>query len=230
MRVLKWILLASALSTGSAFAADLAPQPVQPMAPTYLPFSWTGFYVGAQAGYLWGDSTLDGFGGGSASVDPDGAFGGVFAGYNYQFGGGFVVGAEADINFAGAESDNNGLGPLAPLASASTELNWFGSARLRAGYAFDRFLPFVTAGVAFADYSGTSIAPGFSGEIDESRVGWTVGAGLEYAFTDNLIGRIEYRYADYGNESRSGPFAFPGDPVRLDLKTSDIRVGISYKF
>jgi outer membrane immunogenic protein len=151
-------------------------------------------------------------------------------GYNHQFDGNFVLGAEVDANFSGANSDNNAFPAILGLGlTASSDLKWFGSARLRAGYAFDRLLPFLTGGVAFADYSGKTNDPA-NGKISDTRVGWTVGAGLEYAITNNLIARIEYRYADYGRDTRSGPFAAGGDPVRLDLKTSDVRVGISYKF
>jgi outer membrane immunogenic protein len=87
----------------------------------------------------------------SSSLDPKGAFGGGYVGYNYQFSGGFVVGAEADINASAAKSDHNAFpaGPFGPGFSGEGDLKWFGSARLRVGYAFDRFLPFVTGGVAF---------------------------------------------------------------------------------
>jgi outer membrane immunogenic protein len=66
-------------------------------------------------------------------------------------------------------------------------------------------------------------------EKDLDKAGWTIGAGLEYAFTDNIIGRIEYRYADNGHESRSGIFLFPTQPARVDLTTNDVRLGLAYK-
>jgi outer membrane immunogenic protein len=110
---------------------------------------------------------------------------------------------------------------------ASGDLEWFGSARLRAGYAFDRFLPFVTGGVAIGRYSGTENG---TLENSENMVGWTAGAGLEYAVTDNLIARVEYRYSDYGRKSQPAPFSFEGQQARLDLTTNDVRVGLSYKF
>ncbi|MER9841262.1 porin family protein [Mesorhizobium australicum] len=146
-----------------------------------------------------------------------------------KFDGNYVVGVEADINFADSKSDDNAF-PAFPGAFASSDLQWFGSTRLRAGYAFDRFLPFVTGGVAFAKYSGATNFLGGSSEISDTRVGWTLGAGLEYAVTDNLIGRVEYRYSDYSRGSVSPPFSFPTQPVGLDLKTNDVRVGLSYKF
>jgi outer membrane immunogenic protein len=231
MRALKFALFASLAIATPTLAADLSPQPAQPEA-----YNWSGIYVGAQAGYVWGNSTYDGAGSpagppfSSTSVDPKGGFGGAFVGYNYQLDGNYVVGVEADINFTNAKSDHNAF-VLDPGVFGSSDLKWFGSTRLRAGYAFDRFLPFVTGGIAFAKYSGAANFPGgFTSEISDTRVGWTIGAGLEYAVTDNLIGRVEYRYSDYGRKSLSAPFFFPEQAARLDLNTNDVRIGLSYKF
>ncbi|MBZ9743312.1 MULTISPECIES: outer membrane protein [unclassified Mesorhizobium] len=234
MRALKLALLASLVIATPALAADLSPQPTEPVA-----YDWTGVYVGAEAGYVWGSSTYDSAGSPagppytSASLNPKGAFGGAYVGYNYQFDGNYVIGVEADANFASAKADNTFSG-FPPPAFASSDLKWFGSARLRAGYAFDRFLPFVTGGLAIGKYSaGTSLSP-FLGsppsEISDTMVGWTAGAGLEYAVTDNLIARVEYRYSDYGRQSQSTPFIFTTQAARVDLTTNDVRVGLSYKF
>lgn len=230
------LLLASAvaLMSSTAFAADLAPAPYEPAAPVYLPFSWTGFYVGAQAGYLWGESKggayfrANGAVDVDGSVDPDGFTGGVHAGYNYQFDQ-FVVGVEGDVNFSGADSGRVALS--APGNFASSKLTWEGSARLRVGYAFDRFLPYVTGGVAFGEYEFKPFYAGVGQVLNNSttHVGWTVGAGLEYAFTDNITGRIEYRYTDFGEEKYAIP-GFPAEESKVDLQTHAVRVGISYKF
>jgi outer membrane immunogenic protein len=139
-------------------AADL-PAASEPVTPVYLPFSWTGFFVGAQVGYAWGDSKMDfptGFLPGFVPLDRDGVFGGAYAGYNYQFNGGFVAGVDADINFgdvsgSGVYTFNNGLGSF-PFQRADSQLDGFGSARLRLGYGIDRFLPYVAGGIAFGDY------------------------------------------------------------------------------
>ena len=228
MRTLKWILLATVMSTGTAFAADLAPQPVEPAAPVYLPFSWTGFYVGAQVGYAWGNadhSVLAGTGTGSS--DPDGVVGGVFAGYNYDFHP-FVVGVEADVEASRAEGDF--FNPAGASLAGSTDLNWQGSLRARVGYSFDRALIYATAGAAYGnfDFQGGPI-PATQGEFSKDLWGWTAGAGVEYAFTDNIIARLEYRYTDFG--STSGVIApFPVSMTVKDAQFSTVRVGISYKF
>ncbi|MGX8013284.1 outer membrane protein [Mesorhizobium sp. ORM8.1] len=230
MRALKFALLSSLAIASPALAADLSPQPIQPVA-----YDWSGIYVGAQAGYVWGNSTYDGAGSPagppfiSTSVDPKGAFGGAFVGYNYQFDGNYVVGVEADANFTNAKGDGSFTGAPSTVFPSS-DLKWFGSARLRAGYAVDRFLPFVTAGLAIGHYSGAFNFPGGSIENSDTMVGWTAGAGLEYAVTNNLIARVEYRYSDYGRKSQPAPFNFPGQQARLDLTTNDVRVGLSYKF
>ena len=134
MRALKFALLASLAIATPTLAADLSPQSAQPEA-----YNWSGIYVGAQAGYVWGNSTYDGAGSpagppfNSTSVNPKGGFGGAFVGYNYQFDGNYVVGVEADVNFADAKSDHGvfvGAIPLPPSIFASSDLKWFGSSRL----------------------------------------------------------------------------------------------------
>lgn len=231
---MKSILLASTVligSIGAARAADFA-------AAAPAGFVWTGGYVGLQAGYAWGKAV----GGayriptGEAAVlgnlDPDGFLGGVHAGYNYQFGNGFVLGGEADLTFADIKGSARLDYPNGPSDgnSATSRMNWNGSVRARAGYAIDRFLPYVTGGVAFGryeyvpDYNATPPLPG-----SKTKAGWTLGAGVEYALTDRLTTRFEYRYTDYGDAT----YAIAGIPnhvSRVDLKTNDVRLGISYRF
>ncbi|QEN84945.1 porin family protein [Labrys sp. KNU-23] len=237
-----------AMSTGMAMAADLAPQPTEPVAPIATAYDWTGFYVGAQAGYGWGtahevvNGVLPIFQPEAIVTNrPKGVFGGLHAGYNYQFGGNFVLGAEADINISAMKSSDKPVTPAGLIAVAgypvplagNTKQKWFGSARLRAGYAFDRFLPYVTGGIAYGD-----VTAGFNGingnqvtaSVSQAKVGWTVGAGLEYAFTDHLTARVEYRYSAYGKankfvtDSRGSQGWLP-----TELKVNDVRIGLSYK-
>ena len=217
-----WLL---ALSTSAALSAD-ATSTAQPAAG----FVWTGGYVGLQAGHAWGDSTYD--------VDtttafipynPDGWFGGIFAGYNYQISNGVVVGVEGDINFAGIESGRTGgvsPGPT-PGVSGNAEINWQGSIRGRLGHGFERFLPYITAGVAFAGLDH-SITSSFGAQFSDTYVGWTAGVGLEYALANNITARIEYRYADYGDKKY--PVTNTFFEHTTDLSTQDVRLGIAYKF
>lgn len=114
-------------------------------------------------------------------------------------------------------------------ADYETKLLWSGAVRARAGYAVDRFLPYLAGGIAFGQvknsYGITVLNTTYSDK--ETLAGWTIGAGLDYAATDNLILRFEYRYTDYGSKD----FDFAGtEGVSYKLKTNDIRVGIAYKF
>lgn len=234
---MKTLLLATVFilgPVGMACAADI--NEVSPVAG----YDWSGLYAGVDVGYAAGKSNLfiagGGFGGGSdlnSSLDPSGFVGGIHIGANYQMANSFVIGAEADIAYSNADGltplDAGGGGVSALLKS---ELKWSGSARLRAGYAFDRTLPYITAGVAAAKYEVTAISAGPGGEIpfhDESHVGWTVGAGIEHAFTDRWIARAEYRYSDFGSQDLSIAAGLP-TATSVDLQTHDVRVGLSYKF
>jgi outer membrane immunogenic protein len=212
-------------------AADLAPAPVEPIAPAATPFNWGGFYVGAAIGYQFND--VEGtyfnrvFTAPSIDADADGIIGGAYAGYNFQFGQ-FVLGVEADIEAASGSGDGED-----PILNAFFDVseNWQGSVRARVGYAIDRFLPYLTAGVAYSDWDvegGTVIAPTTTIDYSEHFTGWTVGGGAEYAFTDNLIGRIEYRYTDFGDAGSAIPI--PPGAAKLDLDSSTARLGVAYKF
>ncbi|RWB66940.1 MAG: porin family protein [Mesorhizobium sp.] len=223
---MKKLLLGLSLSllASSAFAADAIVQQVADVAPG---FSWTGGYIGLQAGYAWGDGDIDQIGGpGFVETDPDGFLGGVYAGYNYQMSSNIVIGGELDFVSAGVDGSGQifaAPGVPIPGAVATEELNWSGAARLRLGYAVDRFLPYIAGGVAFGDIDVSSNGGGSS--FGDTFTGWTIGAGLDYAMTDNLLLRAEYRYTDFGSESF-------GDPVNadVDLKTNEVRFGIAYKF
>lgn len=169
----------------------------------------------------------------NGALDPDGFFGGLHAGYNYQFSN-VVVGVEIDGNFAGINGsvdrlyDGAGVRPVGNYAKA--EMDWNGSARLRLGYAFDRIMPFITGGVALANYKFTPTYVA-TGTLSNSsmHVGWTIGAGVDYAITNNFIAGVEYRYADYGKEKYDVP-GFSLYESRIDLKTHDVRLRLSYKF
>jgi outer membrane immunogenic protein len=178
--------------------------------------------VGADIGYAWGNADVDvgGIGGESFSFDPDGVIGGVFVGYNAQFNQ-IVVGLEADVEASAASGDDT-----RGFATADADLNWQGSVRARLGYSIDNFLPYVTGGFAFSDWDLKASNALTSGSDSETFTGWTVGGGLEYAFTQNVIGRVEYRYTDYGDTD----IDIGGDRTKFDLHTNAVRIGVSYKF
>jgi outer membrane immunogenic protein len=228
---MKKLLLASTLlctMSGYALAADAVVEapPEVIVAPV---FSWTGGYIGGQVGYLWGDSDFDGDDGSTAELEPDGWLGGVYVGYNYQFDNAVVVGIDADFAWTGADDSVTAFDVTgAPIGTLDAELEWEGAVRARLGYAVDRFLPYIAGGVAFGQMSiePFSLLPASLGEDDDTSVGWTLGVGLEYAFTDNIIGRAEYRYTDFGDFD----FTVAGGGATADLTTNDVRLGIAWKF
>lgn len=200
---MKKLLLATAatlLIAAPAFAADLPARvgAVAP-APVFVTMNWTGFYVGAQVGYSWGTDrttefvTATGAATGFArGFSPDGFVGGLHAGYNYQMGS-LVLGLEGDIEASGVSGGYR----LANGNGTDTDRAWQGSLRARVGVAFDRALLYATGGVAFADIKHTYVSPAVRESFSDVKMGWTVGAGLEYAFTNNLTARAEYRYTSF---------------------------------
>lgn len=234
---MKKILLASAalaaLSTAS-LAADLPSRKGPPIAPMYVPaFSWTGFYVGIQGGYTFGRSSgtisqpigtpLIGYG-----YDLNGGMIGGHVGYNYQFSPNFVAGLEGDLEWADLKDSTTSV---ALNAFHRTKIDWQGSIRGRLGVAFDRLMIYATGGVAFADIkrtAGTLVPAATLVTNDETAVGWTLGAGAEYAFTNNITGRVEYRYTDYGRDSSSNLVTNTRDSNKVH--THAVRAGLSYKF
>lgn len=194
-------------------------------------YDWSGIYAGVQIGYDFGGGSDYTWSGGIASAydythDPDGVLGGVYVGYNHQLTNGLVIGAEADIARGNVRGKTSA--PLDPTTFGETKIEWSGSVRGRLGYAVDRFMPYVAGGVAFArlDFTETGV---FQGSAKVSLTGWTLGAGAEYAVTDNLIVRAEHRYTDFGEKAFQtiGPASAT---FAVDHYSHDIRFGISYKF
>lgn len=232
---MKKILLASAILLGGVGAAAAADAVVyEPAAAAY---NWSGVYVGAMAGYAWGDSKYSepDYEGYHIDYDPKGAFGGIYGGYNWQLANQVVLGIEGDFYGGDISGDSPyGFEDDAPWDDTigTAKLKWAGSLRARAGYAIDRFMPYLTGGVAFGRYDydvlDSSDGDGFS--ASKTFTGWTAGAGVEYAFTDNLIGRFEYRYTDFGKKSIAEEATNDWYSNEVKLKTNDIRFGIAYKF
>ena len=220
---MKTFVVASALVFGMGGYALAADAVVQEEIVVETPvFSWTGGYIGGQVGYLWGDGDFADETDLTSNPKPDGWLGGVYVGYNYQMTNNIVIGGEADFAWTGADDNTDIVHASGSVHDPlDLELEWEGAVRARLGYAVDRFLPYVAGGVAFG-----RVKTDADGESDDTNVGWTLGGGVEYAFTDNLIGRAEYRYTDFGD------FDTPvdGDPASTDLATNDVRFGLAWKF
>ncbi|GGE40348.1 membrane protein [Agaricicola taiwanensis] len=212
------ILVAAAAILGLPAAAMAADLPVQQQAPAaYTPvasvYDWSGVYLGAHAGYGWGDIDTDLPG---LETDADGFLGGLQAGYNAQWGN-WVGGVELEASYSGIEGDD--------VAGIDTQLNWLGTARVRVGYAFDRVLPYVTGGLALGEVEVEDTVFGFS--ESNTHLGWTVGAGVEVAVADNISVKGEYSYIDLQDEDYN-----LGLPVATEagLDAHTFKVGLNYKF
>ncbi len=241
-------LLAVFALQGAASAADLPAQKAPP-APAPLMFSWEGGYLGTQAGYGFNtvkESGFDPIPGYAGLVNPvaysqnyssRGPFSGFHFGYNKQFGQ-FVLGAEADFDFTGQNTNKVLYNTLGAALGGPTQTNiadnlrWM--ARARAGYADGRTLYYVTGGLV----NGTSTvrqnywalsSPNVpvADYFNVQRFGWTVGAGIEYAFTDVWSGRVEYHHNDFGTATVNS-VQVPGLTFRERSAEDVVGLGISY--
>ncbi len=243
--MLKKLLLASAASVllmGAAQAADIEAPPAV--------YDWTGGYIGIQGGYAWGKSEAE------TDIDPEftaidslsvddfkanGFIGGAHIGYLLQSDS-FVYGIEGDIEYADLNDDvdiafDDGVA-IGDGGSAEKNIDWLGSLRLRAGIAADRALFYATGGLAVGGVSlETDLSPvaegiGLSNDDDDKTAwGWTLGAGVEYAVTDALSARVEYRYTDLGDtDVRVENDEGEGVDGKTDNDFHAVRVGLSWHF
>ena len=218
-----------AVSGLSAQAADMPRAKPFPYykAPAETPFDWTGFYFGVNGGYGWGRSSWSdpAFGADSGSFNTSGGLLGGQLGYNWQTG--FIVlGIETDADWSNIKGSTAGLGGVCAADGAGlcqTQQDWFGTTRGRIGYAFGRFMPYVTGGAAYGDIKASES----TGNATQTRFGWSVGGGVEYSLNRNWSAKAEYLHLDLGTASlfsaASGASTL-SVPVTNDL----VRAGINY--
>jgi outer membrane immunogenic protein len=246
--MLRKVLLSGAamVLAGSAYAADLPSRRAPP--PAYLPpvpiFTWTGFYVGVNAGGAF-RSNNNGYNnavffGGAAPVlgfnDTNNArfIGGGQAGFNFQTGP-VVLGVEGDAQALVGRNHN------LPGSNWNNSTAFLGTLRGRGGLAFDRFLVYGTGGLAVGGggWPTTAVAtvagvPGFFNSVNgtSTRVGYAVGAGVEYAFLPNWSAKVEYLFTDLGRNNRT--YILPGTGAGFALSGREqnhiVRAGLNYRF
>jgi outer membrane immunogenic protein len=214
-------LLAAAMAAPS-FAADLS-RPAYKAQPYYVaPFIWSGFYVGINGGYGFGKSSWSGPGFTTGDFNVNGPLAGITLGYNMQTGV-WVWGLEADLDYSWMKgSTTTGCGG----SGCETRNTWLGTARGRIGYAWDRWLPYITGGAAFGAIRTTPPAP--DTYTEKTKVGWTAGLGVEYAFMGAWSAKLEYLYADLGKVSCGS--ASCGGVIDVTLKSNIVRAGVNYRF
>jgi outer membrane immunogenic protein len=205
----------------SAGAADLSVAPLYKAPPSEVTqaYNWTGFYLGANGGGGWGDSHWDGIGRFGVS---GGQVGGT-AGYNWQFGQA-VLGLEGDLDWSALQGSS--ASALCPGGSCATSSTWLSTVRGRVGYAFDRFLPYVTGGLATGDIRAAT--PGLPGGTD-TNAGWTVGGGLEVALPGNWSAKAEYLHVDLG-AFNCGVDCGGTPNENVALHENVFRAGLNYHF
>ncbi len=256
-----------------AHAADLGRRPAYAPPPVVAPiplFSWTGCYIGGHIGGGWGrkEITIPNLAA-AAEIPPSevtfsvppvtdhtsGFLGGGQVGCNYQFAPNWVIGIEGDGSAADIKGDVNappvtfiipGVGTSPPITStfhAKTE--WLASVTGRLGWAAGPWLIYAKGGVAWAGDKFAADIPIFEEHLEASqtRTGWTVGGGVEWAFWNNWSAKLEYDFYDFGTRSVTltgffpgvGPSTFPAGPVAVpgvDIKQtiSAVKFGINYRF
>lgn len=208
-----------------ARAADLyvpAPEPVIEAPERTLVYDWSGLYAGGHGGWSWMDSGhRDAFLDDTHDLDGNALVGGALGGVNIQSGS-VVYGLEADITFGNLR---NPTGAIAQGVRASFDVEPVGTIRARLGYAIDRTLLYITAGLGIAD-ADLTVKDGANGGNDTRRhLGIVGGAGIEYAVTDAILLRTEYLYGNYGDKT----YDLGADEMTTDFETSTVRAGVSFK-
>jgi outer membrane immunogenic protein len=252
----------------AASAADLPVKAPVYKAPVVARYNWTGFYAGGNIGYSWGhsDVTVESaellLGAVGASLHPKGIIGGLQAGYNWQASRNWVWGLETDFQWSGQKNsvtapwdDAIGTGS----ATVTSKLTWLGTARGRIGFVADArpdVLWYGTGGLAYGRVK-TSLTGTFSTKFPsncegpafcavsfsdaKTKVGWTLGGGVEAALANQWTWKVEYLYVDLGTVSETVPLSTtvcaPGcssvaGTASYSNKMTDniVRVGLNYRF
>jgi opacity protein-like surface antigen len=239
-----WGDLAHRDYTLAAIKAPASPPVYKAKAPSAAhAYNWTGIHLGIDGGYGWANpsgnlTTAEGLPLTPYNYGVTGPFAGAFIGGDYQFNR-FVVGVEGDWqwgNLTGNSQASSSFNLPAVIAfpggpfAIDTTIKDYGSIRARAGVAFDRFLVFGTGGWAWGNPSNTyallSSAPFFAN--GGSASGWTAGAGLDYAITNNIFARAEYRHTSLQKAGFADAASDSADTTNK-IPINDFRVGIAYK-
>jgi outer membrane immunogenic protein len=259
-RILSAVMVTAAL-TAPGLAADLGARTTYTKAPVVAPVSnWSGFYVGGNLGYGWGDGNTDFsflpspefFGNNNTTLGArsTGVTGGAQLGYNWQIGS-LVTGLEADIQGSDIKGSTRATPTLAGTAipnsvavlSSEQKLSWFGTVRGRLGVTVTPdLLLYGTGGLAYGhvDASANSQSDGgleTPASVSKTKVGWTAGAGAEWMFAHNWSAKLEYLYIDLGSGSAFGDlnrvelqFLHPGAGYTWRFRENIARVGVNYHF
>jgi len=236
------VALSGLLASAGANAADLRMPVKAPPMPVPPPFTWTGFYIGGNIGGAWAQThwtdSLFGLDWGQTSNAR--FIGGGQIGFNYQFAGSnFVLGAEAQFDWVGSDGGVTRVGPLGHGFNIVSNDTGITTLAARFGFAFDRALWYGKFGGGWVGNNGftvTDLTTGqqFVGDTSRTLSGWMAGVGLEYAFSDNWSGKVEYDYIGLGGRTFTVPGviipAIAGDTITGSHNVQLVKFGINYRF
>jgi outer membrane immunogenic protein len=233
--------LAALLCASPALAADLG-RPVYtkaPPAPAPLPppFSWTGFYIGANIGGAWVNGTVvDNFTGANFDFNNSGFIGGGQIGFNYQtgsswlFGVPWVFGAEWDIDGTTIRRTTNSVDTQFGVLQGKLNTDWITTLTGHLGLAYDRWLWYAKGGGAWVQESATlnNLTTGRSVGNSTTLDGWTAGVGVEWAFAPQWSAKLEYDYIGLSNWSPSTSNVFVNDFLTVHSHVQEVKVGVNW--
>lgn len=249
-RALRLASLAASLVLSSTLIAgaesNVAGTTVSSLSFAQSAYDWTGTYAGLQFGALNSNADVAVEAATGARVfgwplNLNGPTAGLFVGYNRQVRTNVVFGVEAEVNWADSSDLNSiassvgGPGGGATTEDAELDIGRTAAIRARIGYAMDRTLIYAAAGLARASYEGSvvrvvgGVPAGLPAVWSDSANGWTIGVGVEHAFADRWVGRIDYRYSDFGDLD-FGPVGVAGSQVVGNLTTHELRFGLAMRF
>ncbi|MGE0037296.1 MAG: outer membrane protein [Xanthobacteraceae bacterium] len=243
---------AALLALGLSAPATAADMPLKYVAPAPI-FTWTGCYVGAHVGYKWGTSKQT-YGGLIAGVpvlpeltgaditgnyNVNGPVGGAQGGCNYQTGA-WVWGIEVDGGWSSASGQANAIPPFNPEYVLTTNERWLATARGRLGWAADRWMWYLTGGVAWSGFDVNNSNPLEPAQVSRqptriNKTGWIVGVGTEYALLGGWSVKSEFLYANFGTMHYGDESSIVNGCLscfNADVKMSEYiwRVGLNYRF
>lgn len=262
--------LVALFAASNASAADLprhVKAPVAVMVRSHpVAFSWDGAYAGAELGGRFtsfsekvNDVKITSAVMKKQYGEPNGLIGGVFAGFNANIGNNVILGVDGNVDLGNMHKQINANADTNPGGWKFKE-KLSGAARLRVGYAMDRFMPYIAGGLSVASIEavqgvGTategylvngviaSVANKITKFKNHTAMGWNIGGGVDYALTDNLILRADYRHTKIAKFDINTPVLNPtagadqgkvmgmtANSVERAINSNDIRVGIAYKF
>ncbi len=222
------VALTALATPGSAISGVLDPAPAYPIKSADMPpvYDWTGFYVGLSGGASWGSAKWE--------SDPDltsgtvtgtsGLIGGTI-GYNAQNLGPLIVGEEFDFSW---RKFNFTIPAATCGVNCELNSNWVSTARLRFGYAIDRFMPYVTGGLSMADSQANIVGQPF-GTNNNVTFDWTAGVGVEFAISGPWTGKAEYLYVNHTRVGCSAECNAAPQAVNMSFDENIFRVGVNYR-